>query len=86
MNKKFLLALSFFVLMGGVNTSANEMGFQIVEAGGQLIIDGGTLSNVDIVLKVGASLQIINGGIIETRNGFEAPLGAIVEIVHGQIL
>ena len=23
---------------------------------------------------------------IETRNGFEAPLGAIVEIVHGQIL
>jgi hypothetical protein len=29
MNKKFLLALSFFVLMGGVNTSANEMGFQL---------------------------------------------------------
>lgn len=58
----------------------------IVEAGGELIINGGTLSNVDIVLKLGASLQITNGGIIETRNGFEAPIGTNVEIVNGQIL
>lgn len=27
-----------------------------------------------------------NGGIIETRNGFEAPIGALVEILNGQIL
>ncbi len=58
----------------------------IVETGGQLIIDGGTLSNVDLVLKPGSSLRIINGGIIETSNGFEAPLGATVEIIFGQIL
>lgn len=58
----------------------------IVEAGGELIINGGTLSNVDIVLKSGASLQITNGGIIETRNGFEAPIGTNVEIISGQIL
>lgn len=57
-----------------------------VEAGGKLIIDGGTLSNVDLDLKPGASLQIINNGIIETRNGFEAPVGAIVDIIYGQIL
>lgn len=58
----------------------------IVESGGKLIINGGTLSNVDIVLKPGASLQIVNGGIIETRNGFEAPIGATVDVLNGQIL
>ena len=58
----------------------------IVEAGGKLIINGGPLSNGDIILKSGATLRIINGGIIETRNGFEAPIGALVEILNGQIL
>ena len=58
----------------------------IVESGGKLIIDGGTLSNVDLLLRTGASLQIINGGIIETRNGFEAPVGTLVNIEHGKIL
>ena len=58
----------------------------IVETGGKLIIDGGTLSNVDLNLKPGASLQIINGGIIETRSGFEAPVGSLVNIESGQIL
>ena len=51
----------------------------IVEAGVELIVDGGTLSNVELELKAGSSLQIINGGIIETRSGFEAPLGASFE-------
>lgn len=58
----------------------------IVESGGKLIIDGGTLSNVDLLLRTGASLQIINGGIIKTRNGFEAPVGTLVNIEHGKIL
>lgn len=58
----------------------------IVEGGGKLIIDGGTLSNAELLLKAGASLQIINDGIIETRNGFEAPIGAKVDIVNGKIL
>lgn len=58
----------------------------IVESGGKLIIDGGKLSNVDIDLKVGASLRIINGGVMETRTGFKAPVGAKVDIVHGKIL
>lgn len=57
----------------------------IVEAGGKLTIDGGTLSNADLMLKAGASLQIINGGIIETRNGFAAPLGVHVNIENGEI-
>lgn len=58
----------------------------IVEAGGKLIINGGTLSNADIILKPGATLRIINGGIIETRSGFETPIGALVEILNGQII
>lgn len=58
----------------------------IVESGGKLIIDGGALSNVDLILKTGASLQIINGGIMETQNGLEAPVGAIVDIINGRIL
>ncbi len=53
--------------------------------GGQLVVDGGTMSNVDIDLKAGAALRIINGGIIETRNDFVAPVGAIVDITHGEI-
>jgi hypothetical protein len=58
----------------------------IVEPGGILIIDGGTLSNVDLELKPGASLQIINNGIMETRDGFDAPAGAIVHVAYGQII
>lgn len=58
----------------------------VVESGGKLIIDGGTLSNVDLVLKPGSSLEIVNGGIIETRNRFKAPVGASVDIVHGKIM
>lgn len=58
----------------------------IVDTGSVLLIDGGTLSNADIELKPGATLQLINNGIIETRNGFEVPIGAIVDIIYGQIL
>ena len=53
----------------GNNTSNIEMmgnSKVIVESGGSLIISGGTLSNVDLVLKPGSSLQILNGGILET--------------------
>ena len=58
----------------------------IVEAGGKLIIDGGRLSNAKLDLEPGATLRILNNGVIETRNGFTAPVGAKVEISHGKIL
>ena len=60
-------------------------GRMIVEPGGQLIIDGGKLLNVNLILKPGAVLRVLNGGIIDTRNAFDAPAGALVEILHGQI-
>ena len=34
----------------------------------------------------GDTLRILNNGVIETRNGFTAPVGAKVEISHGKIL
>lgn len=59
----------------------------IVESGGQLIIEnGGKLSNVDLVLKPGAILEIKEGGILDTRNDFEAPGGACVSINDGIIM
>ena len=44
------------------------------------------LSNANLNLKPGATLQIMNGGIIETQHGFKAPVGVKVEISHGRIL
>ena len=58
----------------------------IVERGGILIVDGGTLSNVDLELKAGSYLQIINGGVINSQNGFKAPVGAVVDIQNGSII
>ncbi len=49
------------------------------------LIDGGTLSNVDLGLIPGAHLRIINHGVLDTRNGFEAPFGVIVDVEDGQI-
>ena len=58
----------------------------IVESGGRLTVNGGTISNVNIDLKVGSTLKIVNNGKIETQNGFVAPVGAEVIINYGQIL
>ena len=73
-----------FIIQSDVELMGNSR--MIVDSGGKLIINGGSLSNVDLVLKPGASLQIINNGIIETRNGFNAPVGAIVNVAYGQII
>ena len=68
------------------NVSFNGNCRIIVESGGQLIVNAGTLSNVDVLLKPGSYLQILNGGIIYTHSGFKAQEGAIVDIQYGQIL
>ena len=56
--------------------------------GGQLVIDGGAVSNADITMTSGSRLKIINGGkiIMRTNTNFEVPLGAIVDIQHGEII
>lgn len=71
-------------IRGDVELTNN--GHIIVDKGGILIIDGGKLLNTDIELKPGSILRLINNGFIKTRNGFEAPTGAIVDMVYGRIL
>ena len=75
---------SRLTIQGDIELKGNSR--VIVEPASSLIIDGGILSNTELVLKSGASLIIVNGGIIETRNNFTAPFGAIVEIENGQLL
>lgn len=57
----------------------------IVDSGGKLIVDGGTLNNVNMTLKPGASLLITNGGIVKTSHGFAAPVGTTVTVLQGKI-
>ena len=58
----------------------------MIQTGSTLNITGCFLSIADIDLKAGATLRIINGGVLETRNGFVAPVGANVTISNGKIL
>lgn len=58
----------------------------IVKTGGTLLINGGKLSNVNLEMKPGSFLYIISDGVIETQNGFIAPVGVSVTINNGQIL
>lgn len=67
------------------NTQMMGSNIMTVQSGGKLIVDGGNLSNVDLTLNSGSSLEMINGGILESRSGFSAPVGASVVITEGKI-
>jgi C1A family cysteine protease len=58
-----------------------------IESGGQLVIDGGVVTNTDIAFSTGGKLKIKNGGklVMRTNTDFEAPIGALVEIEDGII-
>lgn len=71
-------------VQGNIELGGN--GNLTIEAGGKLIINGRKLTNANINLKPGATLRIINNGTIESRKGFKAPIGAIVDIKYGRIL
>jgi hypothetical protein len=90
MNKRITIIVAAILLAGTTAVQSNVYmrgnSDVIVESGGKLIINGGKLSNANLVLKPGSSLQIINDGIIETRNGFVAPVGVLVDIGNGRIL
>lgn len=59
-----------------------------ISSGGQLVIDGGAVSNANITMASDSQLKIINEGklIMRTNTNFEAPLGAIVDIQYGEII
>ena len=58
-----------------------------IESGGQLVIDGGVVTNTNIAFSTGGKLKIKNGGklVMRTNTDFEAPIGALVEIEDGII-
>ncbi|MBR5039168.1 MAG: hypothetical protein IKX65_10675 [Prevotella sp.] len=58
-----------------------------IESGGELVIDGGVITNADIAFSTGGKLKIKNGGklVMRTNTDFEAPIGALVEIEDGMI-
>jgi hypothetical protein len=59
-----------------------------VQSGGQLIVDGGVITNAYLNLASGAKLVLKNGGkiVMRTNTTFNAPVGALVDISHGEIL
>ncbi len=57
----------------------------VVDNNASLIVDGGILHNVNLILRPGSSLSVINGGAIGTSNGFAAPIGTTIYINHGII-
>ena len=59
-----------------------------IQSGGQLIVDGGVITNANISLSAGAKLVLKNGGkiVIRTNTSFNAPIGALVDIAHGEII
>ena len=58
-----------------------------IESGGELVIDGGVITNAYIAFSSGGKLTIKNGGklVMRTNTDFEAPIGALVEIEDGEI-
>lgn len=72
-----------------VNDILNLFGRVIItiESGGELIIDGGVITNAAINFSVGGKLSIRNGGklILRTNTDFEVPIGAVADIENGSI-
>lgn len=58
-----------------------------IESGGELVIDGGVVTNANIAFSTGGKLKIKNGGklVMRTNTDFEAPIGALMEIEDGII-
>ncbi len=81
----------FRVKKGGVfrlwfNLHMLDGGWGCVEDSATLIIDRARLSNIKLTLKPGSTLQIINGGVLKSHDGFHAPSGVNVFINKGSIL
>lgn len=51
------------------------------------IINGGAITNASLDMKVGSLLKILNNGMMVCRTdvGFQAPIGAVVNISNGKI-
>lgn len=59
-----------------------------IESGGELAIDGGTVTNAEINLAPGGKITLKNGGklVMRTNTDFTVPAGALADIQDGEIL
>lgn len=59
-----------------------------IESNGQLIVDGGVVTNADINLSSGGIINLKNGGIIVMQTGkdFTVPTNALLDITNGKII
>lgn len=59
-----------------------------IESGGELVIDGGVVTNADINMVSGGKITLINGGklVMRTNTDFIVPTGAHADIQDGEIL
>lgn len=59
-----------------------------VDSGGELIIDGGVVTNADISMASGGKITIINGGkmVMRTNSDFNVPTGAFADVQCGEII
>ena len=69
-------------------TSLRNAAQIIVENGGILTIDGGTLNNARITFNTGSTLNIQNNGTIKKAAGQDlvVPIGTVVNAPYGNIL
>lgn len=59
-----------------------------IESGGELVVDGGVVTNTSISLSSGGKITLKNGGkmVMRTNTDFAVPTGALADITHGEIL
>ena len=59
-----------------------------IESGGELVVDGGVVTNANISLSSGGKVTLKNGGklVMRTNTSFVVPIGALADITHGEIL
>lgn len=60
----------------------------IIESGGELVINGGILTNAVVNIAAGGKLTIKNNGklILRTGTDFEVPIGALFDCKYGKVL
>lgn len=96
-NTSFTSRTTFYndiVILNNVTLTINDI-FNLlgqcriyIQDGGHLIIDGGVLTNAKFILQSGSKITLKNGGkvVMRTNTDFEAPVGAVIDITHGEII
>ena len=84
-NNTVVIADAKLTITGVVNMASGVK--LTVHYNGTIVVDGGTLQNADLLLHSGCHVIVKNGGSIIMQSGkqFDAPLGATVDVLNGNI-